>query len=529
MGGKNLNEKAVKKLTKKGCIVEKEAAESLTQDDLRTIEEMDTTPMYISEKMLSEIRETPEDAKGAGRDAIQDPEKDDYSTTETGATEPSGSKEDSSDREDEAQEPGQVEVKSKGSRSVTIQDRRTRRIETKVEVLDTADISREEKDVPEFLNNYNDRYDRLKKLLMRRMELKSAVAIQRLDMRSEGEEAAVVGIVRDKYSTNSGRYIVELEDKTGSFKALVEERDGDRIVPDEVIGVRGSLGGDIIYANSVVRPDLPIPQGANTTREKVRAAYVSDFHLGSKDTLEERFDEFAEWMGSDAASDIGYLVIPGDVVEGVGTYPGQEEELKVTNIYDQYEMFEDWVEELPESLQLIVGPGNHDIVRLAEPQPSLPEKALPRISDFNNVHLVQNPQWVKLHGIESSGILNLMYHGYSFDDHVAQIQELREKAYQEPHHVMIDLLKRRHLAPTFGTNLLAPEDKDYLTIEREPDVFVAGHFHSHANQSYKGVNVICASTFQSQTDFQKRMGHEPDPGKVTVVDYKTRNTEVKQF
>ncbi len=481
--------------------------------------------MYISERMLSKIRETPEDAEDAGREAIQDPEEEAASGPKS--TDSTGSnREDDSGEQDQEQE---VEVESKESRSVTIQDRRTRRIQTKVEVLDTADISREEKDVPEFLNNYNDRYDRLKKLLMRRMELKSAVAIQRLDMRNEGEEAAVIGIVRDKYSTNSGRYIVELEDKTGSFKALVEERDGDRIVPDEVIGVRGSLGGDIIYADSVVRPDLPIPQGTNTTREKVRAAYISDFHLGSKDTLEKRLDEFADWLGSEEARNIGYLVIPGDVVEGVGTYPGQEDELKVTNIYDQYEMFEDWVEELPESLQVIVGPGNHDIVRLAEPQPSLPDKALPRISDFNNVHLVQNPQWVKLHGIESSGILNLMYHGYSFDDHVAQIQELREKAYQEPHHVMIDLLKRRHLAPTFGTNLLAPEDKDYLTIEREPDVFVAGHFHSHVNQSYKDVNVVCASTFQAQTDFQKRVGHEPDPGKVTVVDYKTRNTEVKQF
>jgi DNA polymerase II small subunit len=122
-----------------------------------------------------------------------------------------------------------------------------------------------------------------------------------------------------------------------------------------------------------------------------------------------------------------------------------------------------------------------------------------------------------------------MYHGYSFDDHVDRIQELRENAYDEPERVMIDLLKRRHLAPTYGDNMLSPEMEDQLVIEKEPDVMVSGHFHSHANTTYKGVNVINSSTFQAQTDFQKRMGHEPDPGKVTIVDYKTRKTQVKQF
>jgi len=369
----------------------------------------------------------------------------------------------------------------------------------------------------------------MKKILLQRMEMKSAVTIQRLDRRDEGEEAATIGLVKNKYSTQSGKYIVELEDKTGTYKTLIEEREGDRIVPDEVIGVRGSMGDDIIFANSVIRPDLPIPDGVNTTSQRVKAAYISDLHMGSKDTLYGKLDKFARWLNTDEASNIGYLVMPGDMVEGVGTYPGQEEELKITDIYRQYERFEEWAEKLPEDLQIIVGPGNHEIVRLAEPQPQIPEKALPNMSDWNNIHLVQNPQYVRLHGIESRGMTNLMYHGYSFDEQIDQIQELREKSYDDPHHVMIDLLKRRHMAPTYGSNLLAPEEKDHLVIERKPDIFASGHLHSHANESYKGVNVICASTFQGQTGFQKRMGHDPQPGLVTVVDYKTRETEVKRF
>ncbi len=526
-----MNENAVKQLTEKGCIVEKDAAETLTQEDVDRIEKLDSPPMYITGKMISRLRE-----EAPEKEVVSDSQK---LVMKEGDGDGGQGKEESTSSEDNGQDSSTENASDEPSvdgseprpsaSAAAMRDTGSRSIDTKVEVLDQAEISKEEKDVPEFLEYYNDRYDRMKKILLRRMEMKSAVTIQRLDRRDEGEEAATIGLVKNKYSTRSGKYIVELEDKTGTFKALVDEREGDRIVPDEVIGVRGSMGDDIIFANSVVRPDLPIPDGVKTTSQKVRAAYISDFHFGSKDTMYDRADKFAEWMNSEQARDIGYLVIPGDVVEGVGTYPGQEEELDITNIYDQYARFEEWAEQLPEDLEIIIGPGNHEIVRLAEPQPQIPEKALPNMSDWNNVHLVQNPQYVRLHGIRSKGILNLLYHGYSFDEQIDQIQELREKAYDDPHHVMIDLLKRRHLAPTYGSNLLSPEGKDRLVIDRKPDIFASGHLHAHSNESYKGVNVICASTFQAQTDFQKRMGHDPQPGLVTLVDYKKRNTEVKRF
>ena len=612
-----MNEEAVKQLTRQGCMVGKEAAETLTMDDVERIDRLEATPMYVSGQMLENIREKTsqkvmvsssgssrvethsetsmekktsktdneekdlekdsegpepmpeiEEAKEKGpeketSDGTKDLEYEDENlekeevseikenessvqeealeeTEESGSeteTEkaPNGSEEDTeaSDKlEEEVDESiyGRRSSYFRSEKTVQIRDDRRRdELDTKVEIMDEYDVSESEKDVPEFLGYYNDRYDKMKKLLMRRSELRSATAIQRLERRSEGDEAATVGLVKDKYSTNSGKYIVTLEDKTGTFKALVDEREGDKIVQDEMIGVNGSMGGDIIYANSVVRADLPIPDGVKTTKDEVKAAYISDLHIGSEDTLHDRLDRFAKWLGTAEASDIGYLVMPGDVVEGVGVYPGQEDELEVTDIYKQYSKFEEWVEKVPEDIQIIVGPGNHDITRLAEPQPSIDTKVFDRINDFNNFHLVNNPQMVRLHGIRSKGIKNLMYHGYSFDDQIDQIKSLRENAYDEPYRVMVDLLKRRHLAPTYGSNLLSPEEEDHLVIQEKPDVFVSGHLHSHSNYSYKGVNVVAASTFQAQTDFQKRVGHEPDPGKVTIINYKNRNTEVKQF
>jgi DNA polymerase II small subunit len=551
-----LNKNIVKELTREGCIVAKEAAESINESDVEVIKSLDSTPMYISEAMLENLRKKAEKQSngqkvkekpvptangGSTTEQVTRQEKPNVENT-VSETESSGEEKDSldpdklnNDEEDNDKDSGnrqgnnsQEVAQSKGVK--IMDDRERKELRTKVEIMDEKEVSRSEKDVPEFLKYYNDRYDKMRKLLTHRMELQSATTVNRLERRDEGEEATTVGLVKSKYQTNSGKYIVELEDKTGTFKALVDDREGERIVPDEMIGVIGSMGGDIIYADSIIRADMPIPQGMNTTEQKVSAAYISDLHIGSKDTLNKELNKFGDWLSSSEANNVGYLVITGDVVEGVGTYPGQEEELEITDIYKQYNKFEKWVEErLPEDLQVIIGPGNHDITRLAEPQPKLPEKVFPTIKDFNNVHLVQNPQMVRLHGIESKGIKNLMYHGYSFDDHADQIQELREKGYEHPHHIMIDLLKRRHLAPTYGSNSLSPEGEDSLVIEEEPDVFVSGHFHSHSNESYKGVNVINSSTFQAQTDFQKRVGHEPDPGKVTIVDYKTRNTKVKKF
>lgn len=541
-----MNQEAVKQLTKLGCMVGKDAAEIITEEDVERISDLEATPMYVSDDMLVSLRQRISQKVVVGSNGssmtqeISSEVEGEASADRVDETIEKSSQKSSqqaeADQKPDSSQKGDKDIFDRKSshfsndKTVVLRDDGKRdEIDTKVEIMDEYDVSRDEKDVPEFLQYYNDRYDKMKKLLMRRSELRSATSVKRLERRSEGDEAAVIGMVKEKYSTNSGKYIVTLEDKTGTFKALVDEREGDKIVPDEMIGVNGSMGGDIIYANSVIRPDLPIPDGVKTTKDDVKAAYISDLHIGSEDTLHERLDRFADWLGTEAASNIGYLVMPGDVVEGVGVYPGQEKELEVPDIYKQYERFEKWLEKVPEDIQIVIGPGNHDIVRLAEPQPKLTENVLEKATDFNNVHLVNNPQMVRLHGIRSKGIKNLMYHGHSFDEHIDSIKELRENAYEEPYRVMVDLLKRRHLAPTYGSNLLSPEGEDHLVIDEKPDVFVSGHLHSHSNYSYKGVNVVNASTFQAQTDFQKRVGHEPDPGKVTIINYNNRNTEVKQF
>lgn len=481
---------AVQELAEVGCIVERNALSEIREEHVDHIKQLSPPPMIVNEQLVTNLNrsiDTRDDTDEAAEDVTA------AAVTDTGE--------------------------------------RPETIETTVEIETELDAEKEKRTVEDFVDYYNDRYERIKELLLRRRDIQGAVSLAHLEDMSSDEEVSVVGIVQDKYRTNSGKFIIYIEDPTGSTKLLVEEEDGDHIVNDEVIGVNGTLGDDIIFCDDVIWPDLPLPQNISSTDDEVYAAFISDIHYGSIDTLNDTVDKFVAWLNSETefTERIKYLFIVGDVVEGVGIYPGQQEELRLENLYDQYDVFIDTIQEIRDDIEIIICSGNHDMVRLAEPQPPIPEEYVEELYEKDNVHFVPNPCWVNVHGHDNGGIRVLMYHGYSFDGHVSELEHLRDKAYENPDHAMIDFLKRRHLAPIYGSNLLVPDEHDHHVIDRIPDIFCMGHTHSFANTTYKGVNVICAGTFQAQTDFQKRVGHKPDPGKVAVIDLSTRESTVKQF
>ena len=55
------------------------------------------------------------------------------------------------------------------------------------------------------------------------------------------------------------------------------------------------------------------------------------------------------------------------------------------------------------------------------------------------------------------------------------------------------------------------EKEDYLVIEDVPDVLHSGHVHTFGTAFYRGVFVVNSSTWQSQTEFQKKMNLNPMP------------------
>jgi len=389
----------------------------------------------------------------------------------------------------------------------------------------------------DFTKLFVNRYGVLRKILQsQRRELANVIPIKRIG-KNDVKDIQVIGIVKDVRTTTNGHRLIELEDETGTVTsiALKNNRDSislaNEVIYDEIIGIRGNLSrnGDLLVINSIVFPDISIQNNRHKADIPVCAAFLSDIHIGSKQFMEKEWRSFLRWINGDmgnsrqldAAGKIKYLVLPGDMVDGIGIYPNQEEELSIIDVYQQYEVLAEQLSMIPDHISIIMQPGNHDAVRPAEPQPSF-EKEIRDLFDNKDITFVGNPCYFSLHGVEI-----LSYHGQSFLDFSTNIHQLK---YNEPVEIMKHMLKKHHLAPTYGGYTpLAPEHIDYMLINRVPDIFVTGHVHLATIGEYRGVTLINASSWQSQTSYQKMLNFIPDSAKLPIVNLKTGNVSMMDF
>jgi DNA polymerase II small subunit len=377
--------------------------------------------------------------------------------------------------------------------------------------------------IPDYLHYFRDRYQRLGHFIRSRS---SPIPIEGLlkNSRYRQETCTVMGLVMDTKSTTNGHRIVELEDLTGSLSVLFHKdrpifADGETLIPDEVVGVKGVLSGDgrIFFAESLLRPDVPINHAPFCSKEPGTAVLISDIHVGSNTFLEDAWDRFTEWLDT---QEITYLLIAGDLVDGIGIYPNQEQELTIGNIYEQYDVFAEMMQSIPSKIMIFAGPGNHDVVRAAEPQPAIPPEFCRKLPP--NCIPVENPSLISL-----QGVMVQMYHGRSIDD---MISLLPGASYDNVAPIMIGMLQRRHLAPTYGKRTpIAASREDNLLIDPVPEVLHTGHVHILGITDYRGTLCINAGAWQSQTTFQKQMNIHPTPARAVVLDLATLHPTVVDF
>jgi DNA polymerase II small subunit len=375
----------------------------------------------------------------------------------------------------------------------------------------------------DYLHYFRDRYARLGGMIRSRA---GSMPIEGLNKntRYRQEECTVIGMVVEVKTTTNGHRIAEIEDSTGSIAVLFRKdrpafADAERIIPDEVIGVKGKLSSDgkLFFAEILYRPDIRIDNAPFRSETPGKAVFISDVHVGSDTFLEASWNKFADWLSD---SDYAYLLIAGDLVDGIGIYPGQELELTIKNIYEQYDVFATMMRDLPSRMKIIVAPGNHDVVRGAEPQPVLPGQFTRKFP--SNCVLVENPALVRLQGV---GVL--MYHGRSIDDMIGLIPGA---SYDQSGLMMEEMLQRRHLAPAYGRRTpIAASKTDRLIIDPLPEILHTGHVHIKAITTYRGVLGINAGTWQSQTKFQKQMNVNPTPALAITVDLQTLIPETFSF
>ena len=401
-------------------------------------------------------------------------------------------------------------------------------------------------EVPSFVSYYKIRYDYLRKILQTRNGLGDAVSINRLQNKRKGEKVSTIGMVYSKSTTKNGHIIIEMEDITGMTKVLMMKTKDELynsardIVCDEIIGMKGVKSDGLIFADEIFFPEFPPGEGIKKGNVDEYVAFISDLHVGSDVFMEENFLKFISWINGeygtkdqkDAGLKVKYLFIVGDLVDGVGIYPGQDSDLDISDITEQYDRIADYLSKIRKDVQIVACPGNHDAVRLAEPQPSFDTDLCNPLSELENVTLVTNPSVINMGATKDfDGFNVLLYHGNSFDFYVRDLETLREAGgYDCIDYLMKLILKKRHLSPTHDSfPSMVDVEEDPLIILDLPDFFATGHIHRSKVAQLEKTTLISGSCWQPMTEFQEKTGHIPEPARVPIVNLKTREIKVMKF
>ena len=366
---------------------------------------------------------------------------------------------------------------------------------------------------------FTSRFNKLKKIISDRPESKMLKSIASIKAAKSDDDMYVCGLVTSKISERNVTKLL-LEDPSGSLEGIIFDNElrktADSLLNDQFIMARVGIGKNSgLIIKDLISPDVP-DKASNRSESETFAVFLSDLHIGSKYFMEEEFSDFVSWLSSPdpVARKIRFLLIGGDLVDGVGIYPNQDKELLCQTIEEQLKKMESLISKIPNYIKIFIIPGNHDPGRRALPQPAIPKKYNSEVWEKENVIMVGNPAVVSLNGVKV-----LMFHGQSIDDIVKTTPGL---SYDRPTDVMKHLLRARHLSPIYGSQTpIAPEVEDFMVIEDIPDIFHVGHVHRAQLDMYKGILLINSGSWQNQTPFQSSVGMTPNPGIALMVNLKT--------
>lgn len=370
--------------------------------------------------------------------------------------------------------------------------------------------------VDDFIKYFRSRLQKIRQIYARN----GIQAIRISDAYTAQTEVRVIGIITDiKEWKNVTTF--ELEDEEASIKVIVTSEDlkmrMQYVTLDSVICVVGRIWNGKLYAADIVLPDTPLDRKCNRSTEEVYALIVSDTHIGSKLFLETFFKKMLDWIknGDDNHRElvdrIKYVIFAGDLVDGVGIYPEQEKELQIKDIYMQYKKASQLIDEIPDWMEIIMIPGNHDATRPCLPAPPILKDYAEQLYEKPNIYMLGDPALISIHDV-----LFLISHGRSLDD---LLTTLPNATFSNPTRALKGILKMRHLAPIYGQKTpILPLKEDLLVIDDVPDVFVTGHVHVFDYAVYRNTSLISCSAWQDISSYQKMIGIIPTIGKAILID-----------
>ena len=317
--------------------------------------------------------------------------------------------------------------------------------------------------IEEYLQYFRDRFHRIERLVRQRMDCRGATSLRYAFRALSRAKVKTICMITDKRETKFGT-LLTIEDLEASATALIPNNASsdliekskslllDQVVCMELQKTRASR----LIVERIFFPDLPrrAPTYGNSS---LKVALISDLHVGSRQFMESAFNRFTLWLNGKCgeesrriAEQVKYVIIAGDIVDGVGVYPKQINDLVVDEISKQYELAAKFLEQIPDYIDVIIIPGNHDATRRALPQPALAKEYVEPLMENRSTLSLGNPASIRIHGVEF-----LLYHGRSLDDVLATVPGME---FHSPERAMRLMLRSRHLAPIYGQRTsISPE------------------------------------------------------------------------
>jgi DNA polymerase II small subunit len=389
--------------------------------------------------------------------------------------------------------------------------------------------------IEDFSHYFRDRFQKQLGTLRARIDTRDASTIGVALGAAQNEKIKVVAMVMEKRESHL-KLFLQIDDLEDNATVLVSPDEhgayevAQKVPLDQVICVIGVRAkGDLIVAKEILLPDIP-DHRPHVADEEIWAVLLSDLHVGSKKFLADALGKVIDWLNLRIgapnqrfiAERTKYVVVCGDIVDGIGVFPRQEQELAITDLYEQYREAAKYIGAIPDHIETVILPGNHDPVRQALPQPAIPKDFGGPLYESRSLISLGNPAEVSLHGVRL-----LLHHGRSLDDILSSLPGVN---FTQPEKAMKLQLQCRHLASEYGNRTsIAPQRVDHLVIQNVPDIFHSGHVHVVKYENYRGTQIVNSGAWQAQTDYQRRVGIVPTPGILTAVNLQTLQVRLINF
>ncbi|MFZ5955113.1 MAG: metallophosphoesterase [Nanoarchaeota archaeon] len=409
--------------------------------------------------------------------------------------------------------------------------------ENKLKLISSPAIAPKKVEVSDFVKHFRARYNQIKSILQEK-ELDNLISLRKIS--NKKENYSVIVFILDKKMTKNKNILLEVEDPTGHASILINKSKEELynkakdLLLDDIVAFKVAGNSELLFANEIIFPDTYLSEKKVYERDEW-VAFTSDVHFGSSMFLKDNFSKFIKWLNCEEGDDnqkqiaknIKYLFLVGDNIDGIGVYPDQEKLLLCKDIRDQYDGLAELLNCIRKDINIIMCPGQHDGVRVAEPQPIVDEKWATKLHQIKNLLLVPNPSLIEIDG----GFRILMYHGASMHGIINEIEDLRlNRGHDHPTKVVKEMLKRRHLAPSHSSTVYIPNEKeDPLVIQNVPDIIATGDQHKSEISLYNNILLIASSCWQSKTPFEEKVGNNPDPCKVPLFNLRTREIKILDF